>query len=107
MAATTSELMWLRRLLADLSLSHSQPMLLHCDNQSALRIAANPVLHERTKHIEIDCHFIHEHLQSGTIATQYVSTQFQLADILTKALGRDRFHFLLRKLGIQDFHAPT
>lgn len=107
MAATTSELIWLRGLLGDLCLSHSQPMYLHCDNQSALHIAANPVFHERTKHIEIDCHFIREHLQSGTIATKYVPTQFQLADILTKALGRDRFHFLLRKLGIQDLHAPT
>jgi hypothetical protein len=62
MAATTSELIWLRSLLTDLSVPHSQPMLLHCDNQSALHIAANPVFHERTKHIEIDCHFIREHL---------------------------------------------
>jgi hypothetical protein len=89
MASTTSELIWLHSLLADLSVPHSQPMFLHCDNQSALHIAANLVFHERTKHIEIDCHFIREHLQSSIIATQYISTHFQLEDILTKALGRD------------------
>ena len=86
-------------------------MFLHCDNQSALHITTNHVFHARTKHIEINCHFICEHficehLQSGIIATQYVSTHFQLAGILTKALGRDRFHLLLCKLGIQNLHAP-
>jgi hypothetical protein len=69
MAATTSELIWLHSLLVDLSVPHSQPMFLHCDNQFVLHIAANPVFHKRTKHIEIDCHFIRDHLQSGIIAT--------------------------------------
>ena len=67
MAATISELIWLRSLLAELSLPHSQLMLLLCDNQLVLLIAANPVFHECTKYIEIDCYFIHEHLQSGII----------------------------------------
>ena len=100
MAATTSEMIWLRGLLVDLSLFDLQPMLLHCDNQYALHIVANPIFHESTKHNEIDYHFIREHIQSGIIATKYFSTQFQLADIFTKALGHDRFQFLLRKLGI-------
>ena len=102
MATTTSELIWLHSLLAHLSMTHSQLMSLHCDNQSALHIAVNLVFHERAKHIEIDCHFIREQLQSGTIVTQDVSTHFQLADILTKVSRRDRFDFLLRKLGIQN-----
>lgn len=76
MAATTSELIWLHGLLADLFLLYSHPMLLHYDNQSALHIAFNPVFHARTKHIEIDFRFIHEQLQSSTITTKYVLIQF-------------------------------
>ncbi|XP_073098866.1 uncharacterized protein [Elaeis guineensis] len=87
MAHTISELLWLRALLSDLSVSHHGPMFLYCDNQAALHIAANPVFHERTKHIEIDCHFVRERLQSQDIATRYVPTHCQLADIFTKALG--------------------
>lgn len=107
MASATSELLWLRALLRSFNIHHAEPMQLFCDNQAALHIAANPVFHERTKHIEIDCHFIREHLKLGDIVTAHVSTRLQLADIFTKALGRDRFTFLLRKLDVLDIHAPT
>jgi hypothetical protein len=103
MSAVTSELIWLRGLLREPLVSHPQPMQLFCDNQAALHIAANPVYHERTKHIEIDCHFIRERIQSKEIVTAHVSSHDQLADIFTKALGRDRFLSLSSKLGI----APT
>nr|KYP51535.1 Copia protein [Cajanus cajan] len=62
-------------------------MRLYCDNKSAISIAHNPVQHDRTKHIEVDRHFIKEKLDSGLICTPYVSTQGQLADILTKGLN--------------------
>ncbi|KAK2994898.1 hypothetical protein RJ640_001881 [Escallonia rubra] len=107
MATTISEIIWLKQLLQDLEVSCTTPVSLFCDNRAAIHIAANPVFHERTKHIEIDCHFIRQHIQSQTIATKSISSQDQLADIFTKALGHDRFHQLLGKLGISTLHAPT
>ena len=64
MASIACELIWLKALLQDLGIKHSSPIPLHCDNQAAMHIAANPVFHERTKHIEVDCHFIRNQVQS-------------------------------------------
>ena len=107
MATATSDLFWLRSFLRTLGVSHPQPMLLYCDKQAALHIATNPVFHERTKHIKIDCHFVRERLQSRDLVTSFVPSHLQLADIFTKALGRQAFQSILNKLGIFDLHAPT
>lgn len=100
MASTTCEIVWLRGLLTDMGLQFDAPTLLHCDNQSALHLAANPMYHERTKHIEIDCHFIREKIHAQVVATSHISTHCQPADIFTKALGSDQHKFLLSKLGM-------
>ena len=107
MATTACELIWLRTLLNDLTISYCFPAQLYCDNRAAIHIAANPVHHERTKHIEIDYHFIRDCVKAGCITTSHVSSHIQLADIFTKALGNVQFHFLVGKLGIRNLHAPT
>lgn len=104
MAHGTSEIIWLHSLLKDLQVQCHLPIVLHCDNQAALHLAANPVYHERIKHREVDCHFIREHLEKGLIKPEYISTKFQLADIFTKALGAKQFQALSSKIGVATLH---
>jgi hypothetical protein len=91
MAFTASELTWIKQVLADLNIKIEEPMKIFCDNQSARHIATNLVFHERTKHIEVDCHFIREKVQSKEIETPFVKSENQLADIFTKGLSVKAF----------------
>ena len=84
MTKVLKEMKWVKGLLHDFGIS-TGPMTLRCDNQSAIYLTANPVFHERTKHIEAECHFIRDHIINGTIITKHVTSVDQLADILTKA----------------------
>jgi hypothetical protein len=68
LADTTSELLWLRWLLQDLGVSTSSATLIYCDNKNAIQITRNDVFHERTKHIEIDCHLVRHHLLQGSFS---------------------------------------
>ena len=107
MVDVTAELKWLRALLRTLRVSHSHAISLFCDSKSTLYIAHNPVFHECTKHIEVDCHYICDAIYDGLIVTSHISTTNQLADIFTKALGIRQFLFLHGKLRISNPHAPT
>lgn len=102
MAAAASEITWLVRLLQELGVNDLQPIKLLCDNQSAIHIGKNPVLHERTKHIELDCHFTREKVMEGLIELSYLPTAEQLADLFTKALPSPRHLKLSSKLGMLD-----
>lgn len=99
MAITSCEITWIAALLKDMGLTNLPPTILQCDNKAAIAIAENPVFHERTKHIEIDCHFIRDKIASGSIVTQFVPSHSQVADVLTKQLPVKQHYNLLHKLG--------
>ncbi|PKU60989.1 Retrovirus-related Pol polyprotein from transposon TNT 1-94 [Dendrobium catenatum] len=92
--------MWLRRLLSDFQIPCSTPTPLYCDNVSALALANNPVFHARTKHIEVDYHFIRDCIKNGHITVHHIASIDQPADVFTKALSASRFLFLRNKLTI-------
>jgi hypothetical protein len=105
LAQATCEGQWLLYLLKDFLITHDSPILLHCDNKSAMHIAANPVFHERTKHIEIDCHVVRDKVQANIIQLLPVSSKEQIADIFTKSLHPGPFHTLQIKLGTIDIYS--
>ncbi|RVW55235.1 Retrovirus-related Pol polyprotein from transposon TNT 1-94 [Vitis vinifera] len=104
MAQGICEGIWLNRLLEELRVPLKHPMVLYCDNQAAISIAKNPVHHDRTKHVEIDRHFIKEKIEEGVFKVSYTSTNCQTTDILTKALARVNFEDLTEKLGMINIY---
>ncbi|GKB05201.1 ribonuclease H-like domain-containing protein, partial [Tanacetum coccineum] len=96
MASVTSEIVWILKILKDLNWEQFMPVSMYCDSQAAIKIAANPVFHERTKHLEIDLHFVREKILSGVLRTQKIGSVDQTADIFTK--GLDKFQHY--KLGL-------
>lgn len=106
MVNATSEILWMRWLLEGLEVKQHHSTPLYCDNNAARHIANNPVFHERTKHVEMDCYFVKERVESHEINPLYVDTKAQIDDLLTKALGSKQLEFLLVKMGMRNLHAP-
>ncbi|GKV37976.1 hypothetical protein SLEP1_g45935 [Rubroshorea leprosula] len=102
LAATASELIWVRNLLSELGVSVPRSPAIFCDNVSATYLSVNPVLHSRMKHIAIDLHFVRDLMDRGFLHVSHISTHDQLADGLTKPLSSARFCLLRSKLGIAD-----
>ncbi|XP_020548154.1 uncharacterized protein LOC110011709 [Sesamum indicum] len=108
LAATVCELQWISYLLKDFQVPIQTPIPLYCDNQAAVHIVANPVFHERTKHLEIDCHLVRDKYKDGFVLPSHVPSKLQLADCFTKVLARPALTVHLSKLGLVDFSSsPT
>ncbi|GJX19497.1 retrovirus-related pol polyprotein from transposon TNT 1-94 [Tanacetum coccineum] len=101
-----AQVLWMRSQLTDYGLGFNKiPM--YCDNKSAIALCCNNVQHSRSKHIDIRFHFIKEQVENGVVELYFVNTEYQLADIFTKALGRERIEFLINKLGMRSFTPET
>ncbi|KAL0393332.1 UNVERIFIED_CONTAM: Retrovirus-related Pol polyprotein from transposon RE2 [Sesamum radiatum] len=107
MAATVCELQWISFLLRDLCVPVATPIPFWCDNQAVLHITANPVFHERTKHLDIDCHVVRDQYKAGFISPSFVSSKLQLADLFTKTLPVVSFTSLLSKLCLLHLHPAS
>ncbi|PKU62931.1 Retrovirus-related Pol polyprotein from transposon TNT 1-94 [Dendrobium catenatum] len=102
LSSATTDTLWLRRLATDFNIPQLTPTTIYCDNMSSIALAHNPVFHARTKHIEIDYHFISGHIQQGNITVTHIASEDQISDILTKSLPINRFYSLRSKLTIRD-----
>ncbi|GJW65449.1 hypothetical protein Tco_0117333 [Tanacetum coccineum] len=101
-----AQVLWMRSQLTDYGLRFNKiPM--YCDNKSAIALCCNNVQHSRSKHVDIRFHFLKEQVENGVVELYFVNTEYQLADIFTKALGRERIEFFINKLGMRSFTPET
>ncbi|CAM8877973.1 unnamed protein product [Rhodiola kirilowii] len=108
MAAVCCELTWLARLITDMGVHVSSAIPLHCDNKASIHIAHNPLFHERTKHVELDCHLVRAHVLSKFITPLHIPTNEQPTDMFTKLLTREQLQYLCSKLDVPNFlHAAA
>nr|GEX77946.1 retrovirus-related Pol polyprotein from transposon TNT 1-94 [Tanacetum cinerariifolium] len=101
-----SQVLWMRSQLTDYGLGFNKiPM--YCDNKSAIALCCNNVQHFRSKHIDIRFHFLKEQVEDGVVKLYFVNTEYQLPDIFTKALCRERIEILINKLRMRSFTPET
>jgi hypothetical protein len=98
------ELLWIKKIMSELRIRMSEPMCLYSDSKADIDISNNPVQHDRTKHIEVDRHFIKEKVTSGSINLSHVQSKLQVADIFTKGLPKTNFQNCVDKLGMLDIY---
>ncbi|GJS81478.1 retrovirus-related pol polyprotein from transposon TNT 1-94 [Tanacetum coccineum] len=101
LSACCAQVLWIRTQLTDYGF-HFNKIPIYCDLKSAIVISSNRVQHSRTKHIAVRYHFIKDHVEKGTIELYFVKTNYQLADLFTKALLVDRFNYLVHRLGMRS-----
>ncbi|GKA69261.1 hypothetical protein Tco_0775325 [Tanacetum coccineum] len=97
LSACCAQVIWMRTQLLDYGYKYNR-ILMYCDSKSAIAISCNPVQHSKTKHIDIRYHFIKEHVEKGTVEIYFVGTEYQLADLFTKALPKERFEYLVHRI---------
>uniref|UniRef100_A0A803QIH1 Reverse transcriptase Ty1/copia-type domain-containing protein n=1 Tax=Cannabis sativa TaxID=3483 RepID=A0A803QIH1_CANSA len=97
---STSEVTWLQSLFTEIGIEHNRTAIIWCDNSRARQLASNPMFHSRTKHIEIDVHFVREKVMNKSVEVRYIPSKEQIADILTKSLPITAFHYLKDKLTV-------
>ncbi|GJT93212.1 retrovirus-related pol polyprotein from transposon TNT 1-94 [Tanacetum coccineum] len=106
MSGCCAQILWMRSQLSDYGFAYNH-IPLYCDNKSAIALCCNNVQHSRSKHIDIRHHFIKEQVKKGVVELYFVRTEYQLADIFTKALPRERFEFILPRLGMKSMKPET
>ncbi|GJU83925.1 hypothetical protein Tco_1291471 [Tanacetum coccineum] len=98
--ACCAQVLWLRTQITDYGF-HFDKIPMYCDSKAAITISCNPVQHSHTKHIDVRYHFIKEQVEKGIVELFFVRTEYQLDDFFTKALSKDRFRYLVRRLGMR------
>ena len=103
LACAAADLVWIQNLLAEIGVNlQSQPPILWCDNRGAQALACNPVYHARTKHIELDVHFVRNLIAEHRLEGRHVPTEVQPANVLTKELPLNQYHMLCSKLNMAE-----
>nr|GFB49092.1 copia protein [Tanacetum cinerariifolium] len=100
LSACCAQVLWMRTQLTDYGF-HFDKIPMYCDSKAAISISCNPVQHSRTKHIDVRYNFIKEKVEKGIVELFFVETEYQLADLFTKALPVERFQYLVRRLGMR------
>ncbi|GJS89358.1 hypothetical protein Tco_0771994 [Tanacetum coccineum] len=98
LSACYAQVIWMRTELLDYGYKYNR-ISMYYDSKSVIAISCNPVQHSKTKHIDIRYHFIKEHVENGTVELYFVGIEYQLADLFTKSLPKERFEYLVHRIG--------